>query len=317
VTISSAAPTVATAIARLPTGPGVYRFRDERGRALYIGRAVDLRRRVRSYWGSLRGRRHLARMVAQIDRVEAVACASEHEAAWLERNLLEHRKPYWNRVRGGQEVPVYIRLDERRNSADLTVVHTSDVDATAVHFGPYLGGLKVRLAVSALHRVLSLAYAADRLTGSEADLARVRGVGPAGRDALVRTAVAVLNRDPVGVAALRDELVRRREQAAGALLFELAGRIQAELEAVDWVVAPQRATTAHHPSGPATDADLHGYCGGLLVSFTVREGRLREWNQRTCSPESARLLVAATPPVWADFAQRNAELAALLLRGTV
>src|SRR5215510_7357692 len=84
-------------LSQLPAEPGVYRFRDVRDRALYIGRTADLRRRVPSYWGGLRDRRHLRRMVPNIARVEALVCASEHEAAWLERNLLEHRKPRWNR----------------------------------------------------------------------------------------------------------------------------------------------------------------------------------------------------------------------------
>jgi excinuclease ABC subunit C len=82
-------------VARLPAEPGVYRFRDGNGRVLYVGRAVRLRRRVASYWSDLRDRRHLAPMVARIARVEAVSCDSEHEAAWLERNLLERRMPRW------------------------------------------------------------------------------------------------------------------------------------------------------------------------------------------------------------------------------
>ena len=116
---AAAAPAVRAAAAVLPGEPGVYRFRDDRGRTLYVGRAVDLRRRVLSYWGDLRDRPHLRRMVPRIARVEAVVCDSGHEAAWLERNLLEHRKPYWNRTRGGQEVPVYLRLDAR----GLAIVH--------------------------------------------------------------------------------------------------------------------------------------------------------------------------------------------------
>jgi excinuclease ABC subunit C len=96
--------------AALPRGPGVYRFRDRAERVLYIGRAVSLRRRVLSYWGDLGDRAHLAPMVARIARVEAVACDSAHEAAWLERNLLEHRRPPWNRAPGGQEAEVWIRL---------------------------------------------------------------------------------------------------------------------------------------------------------------------------------------------------------------
>src|SRR5512141_2816643 len=91
----------------LPHAPGVYRFRGSGGRVLYLGRAVDLRRRGASCWGSLDGRRHLRRMVAAAQRVDAACCGSEHEAAWLERNLLRHRKPVWNRT-AGEEVPVYV-----------------------------------------------------------------------------------------------------------------------------------------------------------------------------------------------------------------
>ena len=296
---------VSDVVSRLPAAPGVYRFRGEGGRALYIGRAVDLRRRVRSYWGDLRDRRHLRRMVPRIAAVEAVVCDSEHEAAWLERNLLEHRKPYWNRVRGGMEVPVHIRLDERRGSASLSVVH--QVEGSTRHFGPYLGGSKVRLAVAGLHRVLSLAYAGDGLTGSDADMARVRGVEPGRRADLVRTAIALLQRDPPAVETVRDELVRRRDESAAGLLFEQAARIQAELEAVEWVVAPQRATS---PS--PDDADVNGFADGVLVSFEIRAGRLRAWSQRTCAPAAAAPLVARTSPEWTDFAQRAAGLAARL-----
>jgi len=101
------------AVASLPRAPGVYRFRDARGGVLYLGRAVNLRRRVACYWGDLGSRGHLAPMVARIAGVQALVCDSEHEAAWLERNLLERRLPRWNRTAGGEEVPVYIRLDLR------------------------------------------------------------------------------------------------------------------------------------------------------------------------------------------------------------
>jgi excinuclease ABC subunit C len=134
------------AVASLPRAPGVYRFRDRHARVLYIGRAVNLRRRVASYWGHLGSRGHLAPMVARIARVQALVCDSEHEAAWLERNLLEHRLPRWNRTAGGQEVPVYMRLDLRPRSAGLKVVHATGASPGVRYFGPYLGGLKVRLA---------------------------------------------------------------------------------------------------------------------------------------------------------------------------
>ena len=131
----------------LPHAPGVYRFRDRRGRALYIGRASDLRRRVASYWGGLQDRPHLRRMVPQVARVEAVACDSAPEAAWLERNLLEQARPRWNRLRGGLEVPVWIVVDEDRTRARLRIVHEGDPGlGDRVAHGPHLGGTRARLA---------------------------------------------------------------------------------------------------------------------------------------------------------------------------
>jgi excinuclease UvrABC nuclease subunit len=164
--------------ALLPPAPGVYRFRDAGGRVLYLGRATQLRSRVASYWGDLRDRAHLAPMIARVARVEAVACDSVHEAAWLERNLLQARKPPWNRAPdGGQESEVWIRLSDDARDPGITVVY--DKDERARNFGPYLGGRQVRLAVSGLCRVLPLNYAGGELTGTRHDLARIRGVGPA------------------------------------------------------------------------------------------------------------------------------------------
>ncbi len=296
-------------VARLPHTPGVYRFRDARNRVLYIGRAARLRRRVASYWGDLRDRRHLAPMVARTARVEAVACDSEHEAAWLERNLLEHTLPGWNRTRGGQEVPVYICLDGSPVAPGLRVVRTVPAAADARHFGPYLGGEKVRLAVAALHRVLPLAYAGSGLSGSERDMAAKRGVGVRDRDALIEALTAVLERDRAAAAAVRGELAARRERAAKVLAFELAARLQAEIHAVDWITSPQRVTRAE-PS----DFEVFGWAGGVLVRFQVRAGRLCTWTQRACTQVNAVRHLATTPAPWADFAQRNAELAARLAR---
>jgi excinuclease UvrABC nuclease subunit len=147
---------------------------------LYLGRATHLRQRVGSYWSDLRDRRHLRRMVPHIARIEAVACDSVHEATWLERNLLERAKPRWNRTRG-VESPVCILLEHRAGAPRLRVAHWPVHDAPGPPvetFGPYLGGTRARLAVSALDRVLPLRYTADRLGGCDRDLARMRGSLP-------------------------------------------------------------------------------------------------------------------------------------------
>jgi excinuclease ABC subunit C len=291
-------------VANLPSTPGVYRFRDAHGRVLYVGRAVQLRRRVGSYWNGLGDRAHLAPMVRRIARVEALSCDSPHEAAWLERNLLEHARPRWNRTAGGQEVPVHIRLDARPAAPGLSVVHTVH---SGQPFGPYLGGDRVRLAVSALERVLPLSYTGTGLSGAQRDMAATRGVCADDRDAMVATLTAVLRRDPAAVGTVLDRLARRRDAAAGALAFELAARIQAEIEAVEWVVAPQRVTATE----PA-DFDACGWAAGILVRLHVRAGRLCAWTQRACPAPTARRYLDATPVGWAGYAGRNAELAARL-----
>jgi excinuclease ABC subunit C len=243
-------------------------------------------------------------MVPRIARVEAVVCDSGHEAAWLERNLLEHRKPYWNRTRGGQEVPVYLRLDARA----LTIVH--EHQAAEGHgrlFGPYLGGAKVRLASSALDRALPLAYADPGRSGFSRDMARVLGIAPTDRGALVEAVTATLRRDQSTLDAVRAELTRRRDAAAAALAFELAARVQLELEALEWITAEQKVTTS-----TLDDADVAGWAGGVLVRLEIRAGRMRAWNQTACAEPAAAGPLAATPPTWRPFAQRAADLAARL-----
>ena len=291
--------------AGLPSAPGVYRFRDARGRVLYIGRATELRARVGSYGGDLRDRRRLRRMVPQVARIEAVSCDSVHEAAWLERNLLEESLPRWNKTAGGAEVPAYLRLDARPATAGLRLTHEPGQPAAGVRiFGPYLGGTRARLAVSALHRVHPLAAAGSGLTGAERELATRRGVSTADREELAEAVATVLRRDPVAVAAALADLARVRDRAAGALAFELAGRIQEEIRALAWVTAAQQVTTLE-----PVDLAVDGWAAGWLVSFTVRAGRVRTWRQRRCARPPQE-----PPAAWAGFARRNAELAAALAR---
>lgn len=296
-------------VAALPEEPGVYRFRADTGRVLYVGRAVDLRRRVASYWGALKDRPRLRRMMPQVAAVEALVCDSEHEAAWVERNLLEQSLPRWNRVRGGLEVPTYLRLMTTPRAARLDAVHLPDDGPDVVCFGPFLGGGRARLAVAAVERVLPLSYAARRLDGSQADMARVRGVDHERLPDLVGRVRAVLARDPDAVAAVRAELAARRTAAAERELFEVAAQVHEELEALDWLLAPQRVTV---PGGG--DLDLCGRADGVLLRFRVRAGRLDRWEQQACTDDGTAVAVPDGADGWTPFVARNLELAARLVR---
>jgi excinuclease ABC subunit C len=285
-----------TVIARLPSTPGVYRFRDARDRVLYIGRATALRSRVASYWSGLHNRGHLGPMVARIARIEAVSCDSVHEAAWLERNLLETSLPPWNRTPGGQESAVFIRMSAGLVNPGLSVVYQAEPADEVCYFGPYLGGVKVRQAVTALHRILPLPYAGTRLASAERDMARVRGVAGDDRAALIGSLTAILERQPAAVSWAHRQLEQLRDHAAATLAYEFAARIHAEIDALGWVSCPQRVTTMD-----ATSLAIAGWSGGMLVQFLIRGGRLCTWSQRPNSLPSVAPALAATPAAWRGF----------------
>jgi excinuclease ABC subunit C len=177
------------------------------------------------------------------------------------------------------------------------------------YFGPYLGGGKVRLAASALHRVMPLAYSGELLHHSAQDMARVRGIDPKARLALVEGITSVLDRTPDAVTEVRAQLVSRRDAAAQNLDFERASRVQAEMQGFEWVVAEQHVTL----SDPQ-DFDVCGWSHGILVHFGYRAGRLCTWTQHPCTRADAQPYLAATPSQWLQFAERNALLAAQLTR---
>jgi excinuclease UvrABC nuclease subunit len=237
-------------------------------------------------------------MVPQIVGIEALVCASEHEAAWAERMLLEHRKPRWNRVAGGLENPVYVRLDI--STPSIAVVHEPVETSTVRCYGPYLGGTATRLAVAAIERAYPLAYTRSGMTGTERDLARLHGVGVADAELLVSQIDLVLRGDPWAVSSARELLVSLRDEASGSQLYERAARIQEELGGLEWVGSPVRFVGT-------VDLDLCASVGGQRVSVTLRGGRLQTWDQ---APSTEDELVA--PVAWHDFLQRNATLAAAL-----
>jgi excinuclease ABC subunit C len=250
-------------------------------------------------------------MVAAIAGVEAVECASEHEAAWLERNLLESTLLPWNKTAGGQEVEVYLRLDASPRSPGLTVVHEFRPSDSARYFGPYLGGVRVRLAAAALLRVFPLDYTGDA-AGSVRELGRQRGAEPADRACLAAAIGAVLERETVAIAAAQADLISRRDSTSAAQAYEVASRIQSELTALRWVTAPQRAALPQH-----IDAVACGWADDVLSRFEIRGGRICGWHQQLQSEAAAAPLLAATPPEWREFAAHSARLAANLAAATI
>src|SRR3989337_1037501 len=129
----------------LPTKPGVYLFRDDRGQGPYIGKAQRLRPRVRSYFQARGGdqRASVPRMVPRIADLEVIVTGSEVEALHLEQNLVKrHRPPFNVRLRDDKSFPyIAVTVDDDYPRLMFTRErHRRDT----VYFGPYANAQTVR-----------------------------------------------------------------------------------------------------------------------------------------------------------------------------
>jgi DNA polymerase III subunit epsilon len=97
----------------LPSAPGVYAFRSASGEVLYVGKATDLRSRVRSYFGN-DDRRKIVAMMKETDRVDHKVCATPLEAAVREVRLIAKHRPRFNHRSKHPQRQVYLRLTKER-----------------------------------------------------------------------------------------------------------------------------------------------------------------------------------------------------------
>ncbi len=151
-------------LAKLPASPGCYIFRDADGKPLYVGKALSLRSRVRSYFqSSTRHGNRIARMVAKVRDVEWIVVDSEVEALVLECNLIKrHRPPYNVLLRDDKSYPYVVITNERFPR----VLFTRNVRRDgAKYFGPYTSAYSVRETLQLLHKVFTLIPCGKSWTG--------------------------------------------------------------------------------------------------------------------------------------------------------
>lgn len=149
-------------VARLPTVPGVYIFKDERGRIIYVGKAKELRTRVRNYFregGD--GRSHVPFLVERIRHLEYMVTDTEQEALILENNLIKKHRPRYNIFLKDDKTYVHVRLNVEHPFPRLTVVRTPRKDK-AKYFGPYASAGSVRTTLRMLGKVFPMRTCSDR-----------------------------------------------------------------------------------------------------------------------------------------------------------
>lgn len=134
----------------LPDKPGVYKMFNARGELIYVGKAINLKNRVRQYFQSSKNHPpKVASMVSNIDDFDFVIVGNETEALNLESNLIKQNKPYYNILLKDDKHFPYIRIDYKQDFPRVEIVRKYKKDG-AKYFGPYLSGFALRESITAV-----------------------------------------------------------------------------------------------------------------------------------------------------------------------
>jgi DNA polymerase III subunit epsilon len=267
---------------RLPRCPGVYLFRDAAGRVLYVGKAKDLRTRVRSYFSG-DGRAKVADLLRELAAVDHLPCATELEAGVREVRLIQRHRPRYNRRGRNPERYAYLKLTRERFPR-LSVVRKVLADG-ARYLGPFHSGGQAELVKAAIEDALPLRRCTARLGarggGSPCALLELhRCLGPCTGEvpleayaALVGRLEAALDGDPEPLLA---PLRRRMAGYAAGQRYEQAAAARDRLEALTRALADARRTAAlagadeivlvrPHPAGREVTVVRRGQLAGVAV----------------------------------------------------
>lgn len=146
--------TIARKLKLLPDSPGCYLMK-EKGEIIYVGKAVNLKNRVRSYF---HGRDHtpkVAAMISHIEDFDIMLCRTNLEALILECNLIKLHRPYYNILLKDDKHYPYIRIDLREPFPRVTLARRQ-VNDGARYFGPYIGATAVKEVLESLRRLFPL-----------------------------------------------------------------------------------------------------------------------------------------------------------------
>lgn len=148
----------------LPASPGVYIFYDAANHPLYIGKSINIRKRVMSYFTAAETRNRMTNMVELANRVDAIECATDLEAAIREIRLINELRPRFNHASRNPERTAWVTLTSERFPR-LSIVRQAHPhhDERAV-IGPFPGRDAADLAINAMHEAIELRQCKPRIT---------------------------------------------------------------------------------------------------------------------------------------------------------
>ena len=154
-------------LAQLPNQPGVYLMKDKTGRVIYVGKAVNLANRVRSYFnpGSSDTRAFVALLDRLLGSLETVVVSSEKEALLLENELIKKHRPRFNVQWRDDKNFLCLRLANEHRYPRLEMVRRPKRDG-ARYFGPYASASSIRETVRVVNRFFQLRTCSDHVLES-------------------------------------------------------------------------------------------------------------------------------------------------------
>ncbi|QRN94304.1 excinuclease ABC subunit UvrC [Archangium violaceum] len=265
----------------LPTEPGVYLMKDRQGEIIYVGKAVNLRNRVRSYFTRTGDTRAF---VSLLDRflgdIETVLVHNEKEALLLENELIKKHKPRFNVLLKDDKQYISLRLDRSQDYPRLEVVRKYQKDG-ARYFGPYSSASAIRETLRIINRFFHLRTCTDHVLANRKRPCLLHQIGRCPAPCVYPVSVEEYRKSVDEVALflegkageLVDGLRARMKQASSELKFEEAARIRDQLLAIERSLERQKVATTDFKDQDVFAAHREG--DRLLVYVLyVRQGRL-------------------------------------------
>lgn len=287
-------------VARLPAEPGVYLWKDAAGRVLYVGKAANLRARVRSYLGAGDGRPLVSLLMRRAADVEVILTSSPAAALLQENTLIKQERPPYNLRLKDDKSYLLVRVDRQHAFPRLRLVRKVKRDG-ATYLGPFASAKAVRRTLRFLRTRFPLRTCSDRELKERERACLYHQIGrcsapcigaidPPAYRALVDGALAVLRGRDDGLGErLRQDMLA----ASDALAFEQAAVLRDRLAALEGALKRQEAVST---DGKDRDVVAVAVAGGIasVAVLYVRDGHVlaaRSWTQR--GARSRRDLVTA------------------------
>jgi excinuclease ABC subunit C len=233
---------------RLPNRPGVYIYRDDAKNILYVGKATNLRHRVRSYFQSpQKHTQKIQRMVSQIADIDYYIASSEQEALIMELNFIKQYRPRYNVMLKDDKSFPYLKIDTREKWPRVYVTRRVEQDGGR-YFGPFSSSGSVKQTLRVLKRIFPIRFCNKNITDKPRRPCLEYHLGhclaPCTGDVRPEDYAQVIKEVTLFLEGKRDNVIRELQAKMGrsseAMDFESAARIRDQIQALHEVIEGEK-----------------------------------------------------------------------------